>query len=48
MWVQPIYISKNLSDLEFLKFLRRAWQFDSSFKENKLQDSLNSLLIKFL
>ena len=50
---QPIYISKNLSDVEFFKItlegdadINRKVVGSLSFKENKLQDSLNSLLIK--
>ena len=50
---QPIYISKNLSDLEFFKItlegdadINRKVVGSLSFKENNLQDSLNSLLIK--
>ena len=50
---QPIYISKNLSDVEFFKItlegdadINRKVVGSLSFKENNLQDSLNSLLIK--
>ena len=50
---QPIYISKNLSDIEFFKItlegdadINRKVVGSLSFKENNLQDSLNSLLIK--
>ena len=50
---QPIYISKNLNDLEFFKItlegdadINRKVVGSLSFKENNLQDSLNSLLIK--
>ena len=50
---QPIYISKNLSDVEFFKItlegdtdINRKIVGSLSFKENNLQDSLNSLLIK--
>ena len=50
---QPIYISKNLSDVEFFKItlegdadINRKVVESLSFKENNLQDSLNSLLIK--
>ena len=50
---QPIYISKDLKDVEFFKItlegdadINRKVVGSLSFKENNLQDSLNSLLIK--
>ena len=49
---QPIFLNKNLSDMEFYKIthkgdteINRKVLESLSFKENKLKDTLNSLLI---
>ncbi len=50
---QPIYLNKNLEDIEFNKItlegnadINRKIIGSLSFKENKLNDKLNNLLIK--
>ena len=50
---QPVYLNKNLKEIEFNKIIlegnidiNRKIVGSLSFKENNLQDSLNSLLIK--
>tara|TARA_B100000401_G_scaffold285751_1_gene195387 strand:+ start:837 stop:1283 length:447 start_codon:yes stop_codon:yes gene_type:complete len=50
---QPIYINKSLDNVEFFKItlegdadINRKIVESLSFKENELQDTLNSLLIK--